>query len=373
MSEDVSPKVRALLETAKFSVGDDGIHITPSGGFVTLRVFRDPVNGRVKCTCQEFQEHLGNPEFRCDHIHAVKAYLSAQEAGEPDRQPTAQKPPPEQVEKPESISEPDDDEIEWNPGELDVMIGEINHEFVNNPKFLAAVGRLAAKLPEGAIKRLPWDKKYRYIKGDTAIVLANLRATEFATKILSTWEVRRFTADHGETVVWACHMRVTVEGVSREAIGSCVEEGPDEFYVPTKPRDDSDDAVSEWRKKVRAYKANIGRAVDTAIKGAETDAFKRALRYFMLALELYFANAGDREGGGGGRGNYGGGGGRSTYTKREEQVGLPEGQIIYLTKLATAAGMELTAAALQICGKTLAQLTPTEGNNLAAKLREAAK
>ncbi|MEW6128114.1 MAG: Rad52/Rad22 family DNA repair protein [Acidobacteriota bacterium] len=243
---------RAKAIAAMGLVGRDfeGFNVTAPGfRKETFRVWKDE-DGRVKCSCAQFQERtVREPRFRCEHILAVKFHLEAEEANAGHHQPRNQM---IGVQETPVISETETQEVVSPMTQNE----NANIHLVNGQ---ASAGRvlpfeqLLKKLsqsvePEMVKQRVGWrDRQGRehevdYVEWHTVADLLDRICPDWSHEVVSIKQI-------GDLV--AVTASLTIQGVTRQGIGT-------------------------------------GTAYDeTGIKKAEHDALKRAAVKFGIARELY--------------------------------------------------------------------------------------
>jgi hypothetical protein len=235
-------KGRALAAMGHVGRTDEGFEVTTAGRRrETLRVWRD-ADGRVKCSCVEFQQ-AEEPRFRCEHILAVKYYLEppVEEVAPENAQDDAEQPPA--VETIDVTPEAFDDQvvIENRPAAQRAPVAGSDFEEI--------LARLKEPLPESVIKqRVGWtDRSGRehevdYVEWHVVADILDDVVPDWSHSVRSLVQVGPFIA------VTAA---ITIRGVTREGVGT-------------------------------------GEAADEkGIKKAEHDALKRAAVKFGIARELY--------------------------------------------------------------------------------------
>jgi hypothetical protein len=233
---------RAKAIAAMGLVGRDyeGFNVT-SPGFrkETFRIWKDE-EGRVKCSCAEFQERItSEPRFRCEHILAVKFHLDATE---------------DDLEKKELSNEtlspvsPVDQTEAQTEDENQYKLFEDKMENRVIP-FEQLLKKLSQSIhPDMVKQRIGWrDRQGRehevdYVEWHTVADLLDRICPDWSHQVNSIKQI-------GDLV--AVTASITIQGVTRQGIGT-------------------------------------GSAYDeTGIKKAEHDALKRAAVKFGIARELY--------------------------------------------------------------------------------------
>jgi hypothetical protein len=246
---------RAKAIAAMGLVGRDyeGFNVTAPGfRKETFRVWKDE-EGRIQCSCAEFQERLvREPRFRCEHILAVKFHLQAEEESAGSRTP---------VELPATGSEETETETVSQTKQQEVVASMTHNENANihliNGKpssgrvipFEQLLETLSHSIqPEMVKQRVGWrDRQGRehevdYVEWHTVADLLDRICPDWSHEVVNIKQI-------GDIV--AVTASLTIQGVTRQGIGT-------------------------------------GSAYDeTGIKKAEHDALKRAAVKFGIARELY--------------------------------------------------------------------------------------
>jgi hypothetical protein len=235
-------KGRALAAMGNVARTDDGFEVTTAGRRrEALRVWRD-ADGRVKCSCAEFQGS-DEPRYRCEHILAVKYYLEPPvEDVSPEAVPVDAQPEP-RGDAPVVVVEEEE-----MPVENEVSGPEARPAYYAS-EFDAILARLKEPLPESLIKqRIGWtdrsgrDHEVDYVEWHVVADLLDSASPDWSHAVRNIVQI-------GQLV--AVTAAVTIRGVTREGIGT-------------------------------------GEAADEkGIKKAEHDALKRAAVKFGIARELY--------------------------------------------------------------------------------------
>ncbi|MBI3651498.1 MAG: SWIM zinc finger family protein [Acidobacteria bacterium] len=242
---------RAKAIAAMGLVGRDyeGFNVT-SPGFrkETFRIWKDE-EGRVKCSCAEFQERsLHEPRFRCEHILAVKFHLEAtEEAAEPQNH----------NDTPGAVAAPEQEEqTAGSPLSQEAPVVDENQYKLFEDKmenrvipFDQLLKRLSQSIqPEMVKQRVGWrDRQGRehevdYVEWHTVADLLDRICPNWSHQVNNIKQI-------GDLV--AVTASITIQGVTRQGVGT-------------------------------------GSAYDeTGIKKAEHDALKRAAVKFGIARELY--------------------------------------------------------------------------------------
>jgi hypothetical protein len=238
---------RAKAIAAMGLVGRDyeGFNVT-SPGFKkeTFRIWKDE-EGRVKCSCAEFQERItGEAKFRCEHILAVKFHLEAADAHTQQNENNYETPTSvssaEQVET-ALLETKFEDERQINMFE--------NREDNRLVPFEQLLKRLSQSVqPEMVKQRVGWrdrqgrDHEVDYVEWHTVADLLDRICPDWSHQVNSIKQI-------GDLV--AVTASITIQGVTRQGI--CTGSAYDEM----------------------------------GIKKAEHDALKRAAVKFGIARELY--------------------------------------------------------------------------------------
>jgi hypothetical protein len=233
---------RAKAIAAMGLVGRDyeGFNVT-SPGFrkETFRIWKDD-EGRVKCSCAEFQERVADePKFRCEHILAVKFHLeTADEQTEPNENNN---------ETPGSVSSMEQQETTFeDERQMKMFETSENQRVVPFDQLLKKLSQSVQ--PEMVKQRIGWrdrqgrDHEVDYVEWHTVADLLDRICPDWSHQVNSIKQI-------GDLV--AVTASITLQGVTRQGVGT-------------------------------------GSAYDeTGIKKAEHDALKRAAVKFGIARELY--------------------------------------------------------------------------------------
>jgi hypothetical protein len=239
--------------------GDRFLITSPSiqGKGQVFEVFRDEQH-KVRCTCPDFDERSNeDPLLRCEHILAVKHFLTPRTSEPEQKQGEQQKVETARVEavaekRPSKVKavvseEPKVEEIEPNPVVLTEQKAEtatiIPMAFTNVLRTLKQpVDPRFVKKRDGWVDRKGHMHQVEYLEWHTVADILDAVAPTWSHAIRNIVQI-------GETV--AVTASITIEGVTREGVG-------------TGPADN-----------------------ETGIKKAEHDALKRAAVKFGLARTLY--------------------------------------------------------------------------------------
>jgi hypothetical protein len=233
---------RAKAIAAMGLVGRDyeGFNVT-SPGFKkeTFRIWKDE-EGRVKCSCVEFQERIAaEPKFRCEHILAVKFHIeAADDTTEPNENNN---------ETPGSVSLVEQDETKFeDERQINMFETSDNNRVIPFDQLLKRLSQSVQ--PEMVKQRIGWrdrqgrDHEVDYVEWHTVADLLDRICPDWSHQVNSIKQI-------GDLV--AVTASITLQGVTRQGVGT-------------------------------------GSAYDeTGIKKAEHDALKRAAVKFGIARELY--------------------------------------------------------------------------------------
>jgi hypothetical protein len=233
---------RAKAIAAMGLVGRDyeGFNVT-SPGFrkETFRIWKDE-EGRVKCSCVEFQDRIaGEPKFRCEHILAVKFHIEAA-----DEHPESNE---NNNETPDSVSLVEQDETKFeDERQINMFETSENNRVIPFDQLLKRLSQSVQ--PEMVKQRIGWrdrqgrDHEVDYVEWHTVADLLDRICPDWSHQVNSIKQI-------GDLV--AVTASITLQGVTRQGVGT-------------------------------------GSAYDeTGIKKAEHDALKRAAVKFGIARELY--------------------------------------------------------------------------------------
>jgi hypothetical protein len=248
-------KAKAIAAMGLVGRDYDGFNVT-SPGFKkeTFRIWKDE-EGRVKCSCVEFQERtLREPRFRCEHILAVKFHIEAADAHSEENE--------KNNETLTSVASAEQNEGDL-PDTMPLLVATNSVEEPAAPQlslledyednrvvpFDQLLKRLSQSVqPEMVKQRVGWrdrqgrDHEVDYVEWHTVADLLDRICPDWSHQVNSIKQI-------GDLV--AVTAAITIQGVTRQGVGT-------------------------------------GSAYDeTGIKKAEHDALKRAAVKFGIARELY--------------------------------------------------------------------------------------
>lgn len=243
-------------------------------GSKPYQVSRNKDSGKVACTCTLFLSTVAQePEFRCEHILAVKYFLQSREtaASQYNLKETDVMPTQAQLEEPV-------EQTEQASGESPAQDSNANAQYTHLGQAATIVKTLGAPLPQGVIKTrdVTWGKGYvEYIDWVSVVDALNKTYGDNWHWIIKDMQM-------GESGI-VCNGELTVDGVTRAGIG-----------------------CGEWKR------TNAGDVMmDVSVKSAASDALKRAAVLFGFALDLYRKEEDHPQGGGQRQANFSGGGQRN--------------------------------------------------------------